>query len=505
VSASFRSTPARLTALCLVLALAAILRARSLDTHGLWLDEFGTLWASLGDTAVDAARRAWHVHGQTPLYYLLVRAWSSVFGESELALRVPSFLAGAVVPLLGYLTLARAGGRRAGVAALVLLGANPLLVFVSHQARPYALAALGVGLAHWGLGRALRSGSGRDRLIAWFGAVLAAYCTPLCAPVVGCLLIGVFATGSEQRRYTGRAALVDACIALGALVPMLLQFASVVGRRGSLQTWLPEADLGLFVRMLPGLAAVLVLGAVIVVARGLDGRRRLKAPAGVVRGLVAFEVAGVVLVAGGLLLGLGVGINLLVARYVLLFTLAGCLLLARVIGVLPWPMAGIALSCVLLAPQAQHTRGERAWPQWREAVAELDRNSPLDEPLVVRTGFVEAEGLLVPPFVLDPRREAFLSAPVLTRPSAPSGTRRVLQLPFHWGISSHQGDYFERRFVPTLARRKSFAVIAPPDVVDRFGQWVQWRFDGRFTRVSAAGPFRTSGRVSVLVARYQAQ
>lgn len=80
--------------------------------------------------------------GHCPLYFSLSWIIQKIFGESPVALRFPS----AVFGLLCALVVARLVGRWASAGAAVFTGlivlVNPLLLAVSQQARPYALALL---------------------------------------------------------------------------------------------------------------------------------------------------------------------------------------------------------------------------------------------------------------------------------------------------------------------------------------------------------------------------
>ena len=61
-----------------------------------------------------------------PLYYLLMHAWIALLGQSELALRFPSFIPGVLLVPLTYV-LSRQGGQAcAGIWAAALLGFAPL-------------------------------------------------------------------------------------------------------------------------------------------------------------------------------------------------------------------------------------------------------------------------------------------------------------------------------------------------------------------------------------------
>ena len=76
-------------------------------------------------------------HG--PLYFTFMRSWTRLAGESDLALRWPSLLAGVVaVPLL-FVLGRRLVGPRAGWIAALLATTSPFLVSYGQEARMYAL------------------------------------------------------------------------------------------------------------------------------------------------------------------------------------------------------------------------------------------------------------------------------------------------------------------------------------------------------------------------------
>ena len=54
----------RIVVLVSILALGFWLRARHVDSHGLWLDELGTLWTIRTDTAAECTDRVWAIQGQ---------------------------------------------------------------------------------------------------------------------------------------------------------------------------------------------------------------------------------------------------------------------------------------------------------------------------------------------------------------------------------------------------------------------------------------------------------
>ena len=124
---------------------AAALILRVVMFRGLWVDEAISVRQarlSLGTMMHELA--ATDVH--PPLHHLMLWTTIRTLGDSELAMRLPSILAGvALVPLLFY-----AGsllyGRRVGWVAALLAVPAPLLVWYAQEARMYALfMALAVG------------------------------------------------------------------------------------------------------------------------------------------------------------------------------------------------------------------------------------------------------------------------------------------------------------------------------------------------------------------------
>jgi hypothetical protein len=118
-----------------------------------------------------------------PLYWLLLRGWMRLAGEGELAVRLPSVLAGLLVVALTY-RLARAllprGVRGPGAQVAAFLAAiNPFLIWHARDARVYSLLAALVTAAAWlTLRAATRGPTVRAYLSAtvlWWLALMAHY------------------------------------------------------------------------------------------------------------------------------------------------------------------------------------------------------------------------------------------------------------------------------------------------------------------------------------------
>ena len=132
-----------------VAALAAALRLAALGQEALFLDEYLTLRTSTTPGGFrDFLRYVWLHDPHPPLYFLMMRTWIAVAGDSHVALRLPSALAG--IAAVWAIMRALFETRRAGPFACALIGVlaavNPFLVYYSQEARAYSLLVLLVAL-----------------------------------------------------------------------------------------------------------------------------------------------------------------------------------------------------------------------------------------------------------------------------------------------------------------------------------------------------------------------
>jgi mannosyltransferase len=123
--------------------LAAVLRLSTLDLQSFWYDEAFTsvhvlhpsLWATL--------RSVVHTENTPPLWYVIAWADSRALGTGEVALRLPSALAGiATVPVAWAIARELTARRATAIATAAFVAVNPLLVWYSQEARAYGLFVL---------------------------------------------------------------------------------------------------------------------------------------------------------------------------------------------------------------------------------------------------------------------------------------------------------------------------------------------------------------------------
>ncbi|MGD1056766.1 MAG: glycosyltransferase family 39 protein [Solirubrobacteraceae bacterium] len=156
LAARIRSSPAPWWPLAAITIFAAALRLSTLDLQSFWYDEAFTpihvlhpsLWATL--------RSVVHTENTPPLWYVIEWADSRLLGTGEIALRLPSALAGIATVPVAWAIARELSSRRAAIVCAVLVAVNPLFVWYSQEARAYALFVVMAALAILCFLRALR-------------------------------------------------------------------------------------------------------------------------------------------------------------------------------------------------------------------------------------------------------------------------------------------------------------------------------------------------------------
>ncbi len=123
------------------------LSAATIGKWSVWHDEgFSAMTIEYGPRQI-VMRTAHDVH--PPLYYLLLKGWSLVFGDSIVALRSMSLVCMAAAILLTMYLMQRQFGERAARWSAIILVGSPMLLRYSQEARMYGvLALLSVGATY---------------------------------------------------------------------------------------------------------------------------------------------------------------------------------------------------------------------------------------------------------------------------------------------------------------------------------------------------------------------
>jgi mannosyltransferase len=187
-----------------IFLLALTVRLTNLTYHSLWFDEvMSTFWASKPVEVIWGIGLSLTQDKHPPMYYLLLRGWTLLFGRDDFAVRSLGALIGALAVLPAYGIGRRLGGRRAAMLAALLLALNPFLVWYSQEARMFMPATTFVLVGLYGvLGLA-----GAHRRLAPFLVVLgfaaALYCylySAFILPVAGVWLLLLWWVDRERRR-----------------------------------------------------------------------------------------------------------------------------------------------------------------------------------------------------------------------------------------------------------------------------------------------------------------
>ncbi len=240
--------------LAALIILAAVLRVCTLDLQSFWYDEAFTpvhvlhpsLWATL--------RSVVHTENTPPLWYAIAWAVSRVLGTGEVALRLPSALAGiATVPVAWAIGRELTGRRATAIATAAFVTVNPLLVWYSQEARAYGLFVLLAAVTMLCFLRALHTPTrGRMAAFALAGslALLSHYFAVfLLIPMVIWLAWDPADWRSADLQSTSRRAALPAIAVLALVGLALLPLISAQGGHGT--QWIGEWALSSRLQAIP--------------------------------------------------------------------------------------------------------------------------------------------------------------------------------------------------------------------------------------------------------------
>lgn len=124
----------------IILIVGLILRLISLN-QSLWLDEATSALAARMTTS-ELFTKFLPGDFHPPLYYLILKYWTAIFGYSEVALRVPSIIFGVIAVYFIYLIGKKIFDSKTGLIASLLLSTSGFAIYYSQEARMYSLAAM---------------------------------------------------------------------------------------------------------------------------------------------------------------------------------------------------------------------------------------------------------------------------------------------------------------------------------------------------------------------------
>jgi mannosyltransferase len=130
-----------------ILILALGIRFIGLN-QSLWMDEAISATVAKGFTLKGIITSFIYSDTHPPLYYLILRIWSLLFGFSEISLRFPSLIFALLTVYLVYKVGSLWNGKT-GLYAALLMALSPLHIYYSQEARMYSLTTFLVTLSSY--------------------------------------------------------------------------------------------------------------------------------------------------------------------------------------------------------------------------------------------------------------------------------------------------------------------------------------------------------------------
>jgi Dolichyl-phosphate-mannose-protein mannosyltransferase len=327
--------------------LGGVLRFTTLNVSSLDLDESATV-ILVGRGFGGMLSHLVSSESAPPLYYILVWAWTKIFGAGAVGFRSFSALAGTLTIPVMYLA-GRHISARIGVWAAILTTVSPSMYFFSQEARCYALLLLFSAAAFVYWQRALEDPS-RRHLTLWscmsILALLSHYFAVFLFIPEGVVLA---ARLGWRRMWVAAGAVMLAGLALVPLAAAQradgktnwIEGLSLSGRIGESVKMFTVGVYGPLVLYALVLAVLIVAGAVALVWRYGEGRERAGAADAAIIGVSAICLALVPAVAHV--------IDVYDGRNVIAFWIPFAVLVAAGFGVARAPRAGALLGCALCA------------------------------------------------------------------------------------------------------------------------------------------------------------
>ncbi len=262
-----------------LIVLAAWMRLYQVG-ESLWVDELHTAWTVSGSAGEIPGRAA--MGNTSPAYFYLPWLAGRLMGMNELAMRLPSVLAGVGLVVLIYLLVARwTRSRCAGLLAAFLATIDWNFLFYGQEARTYAMVQL-VGLAHVGLfWHVLEKPSGLARAaLVLLGALLFyLHYTASLLIVAEVACYGVLCAWRPWRpAYRWWQLLVDLALTGLVCLPAAGHLAQIAARRANWALFVEQRPASAIVTEMYPLRTYVFLPGAIVLVLGLFGWLALRRP-----------------------------------------------------------------------------------------------------------------------------------------------------------------------------------------------------------------------------------
>ncbi len=231
--------------LFVIIALAAFLRAFTIGSESLWLDEAVSVKISSHSLTSIISLATQGCETNPPLYYMLLHLWTRLFGQSEVAIRSLSACLGTISVLLIYKVGKSLFDRRAGILAAFLLATSAYAIEYSQEARQYSLLLLLTLLSFLLFAMLLKANQRKTITFIAYALINIMLCY---THMFGLLMIGaqVLYFILFQKKYPGARLLFWAAqaVTVVAFLPWAFFIATKIFPEAShALTWIPEPSL----------------------------------------------------------------------------------------------------------------------------------------------------------------------------------------------------------------------------------------------------------------------
>ncbi|KKR31916.1 MAG: hypothetical protein UT63_C0057G0004 [Candidatus Gottesmanbacteria bacterium GW2011_GWC2_39_8] len=161
-------------------------------TQSLWLDEGISVVAVKSYSYLGLISKFSLSDVHPPLYYLILKLWTSVFGYSEISLRFPSVILGVGTVYVLYQIGKKVQGKQLGLTAAFIYALNPLAIYYSQEARMHSLAAFLAVFTAFILLSFTKKDNLKNMLLLIFSSVLLLYSEYYGALVWGAFVLFIF-------------------------------------------------------------------------------------------------------------------------------------------------------------------------------------------------------------------------------------------------------------------------------------------------------------------------
>jgi 4-amino-4-deoxy-L-arabinose transferase-like glycosyltransferase len=426
VIAEYKQARIHIALVFLTIGIGCFLRIYNFWIPPIWIDEYGTWWVVAADNWVEVIERALRIQGQSPFYYLLVKAVTQIGGYGAFQLRLVSIIFGVFTLCLTYFVAWKIfDNELVALLYLILVALSEPFIWYSQIARPYALALFFSLLSFCSFLCLQKNQTIPVRIIFILSTVLTVYAHYLFGTIV-IIQVVYLIVSTQYSRLLLRSWLVNGLALVVLVAPLSVQLMHLHHRRHALD-WMASVDAfsktgSVIIYIIGGASPIAILATSVVIAVMGSNWQALKRRE--IRLQLTLPVLWYTL---PLLLFLIVpsiaGVTLIHARYMLFGYPAMYLLFAWLMlnlrgasyhKLLPATVFLLTTIVFVSVPALSSTRTFARWPNraWNDALANLPQVCTGYSFVVAQVGLVEADELATNP--LDVTLLSYLRWPVRT-------------------------------------------------------------------------------------------